>query len=75
MPKEQRGSVFQVKLNGLKLPAEVEKRISMEVAKTVLGELAKIDLKGDLRVRPGFKLGPEIYGRWIDFIRGGSRIR
>jgi hypothetical protein len=45
-------SEFHVILQGLKLSAEAEKRIEIEIRKIVMSELATIDLKGDLQISP-----------------------
>jgi hypothetical protein len=66
MVKKQSGSEFAVKLAGLKLPAEIEKRIATEIRQAVLREIAKLDFKGDLRIRPGIKLGPGTLGIAIE---------
>lgn len=45
------GSEFILKLNGMKLPAEVEKQIATELQATLMRELAKTDLKGGVGIR------------------------
>lgn len=50
MPKRE-GSEFVVKLDGIKLPSDVESQIAREIQATVLREIARIDLKGDLVAR------------------------
>ncbi len=40
----EKGSEFIVKLNGLKLPSDVESKIEREIRATVMRELGKLDL-------------------------------
>jgi hypothetical protein len=56
-------SEFHVRLDGIKLPADAEKRIAAEVRGTVLRELARLDLR-----TPGLsiKFPKEWLGIWID---------
>ena len=73
-----KGTEFQVKLAGVKLSGDVEKRIAMQIRSLVLAELAKLDLRGDLAIRPGIRLRPQLYGIWIDGIRrpgGGTPFK
>ena len=67
MAKEEMGSEFQVKLDGLKLPADAEARITVAIRKAVLSELAGLDLGGDLRIHPEFVLvGHRTRGLWLE---------
>ncbi len=61
MPKLE-GSEFVVKLDGIKLPPAVESQIAKEIQATVMREIARIDLKGDLVARIPRK---EWLGIWI----------
>jgi hypothetical protein len=62
-PKEKDGSEFILKLTGIKLPAEAEKRIAAELQSTLLRELGRVDLKPGLAVRiPNVKW----LGIWIE---------
>ena len=63
-----KGTEFQVKLAGVKLSSDVEKRIAMQIRSLVLTELAKLDLRGDLAIRPGIRLRPMLWGIWVDRI-------
>lgn len=56
------GSEFILKLNGIKLPATVETRISNALRATLMRELAQIDLKSDISAR----IPKEWLGIWID---------
>lgn len=64
MPNEP-ASEFQVKI-GIPLPPEAKQRIALEIQKVVMGEIAKLDHKGDLLVRPNFRFPPgHTQGIWI----------
>ena len=39
---------FRLKIDGIKLPAAVQRRIAQELQRTLKSEIARIDLKGDL---------------------------
>ena len=65
MAGKTKGSQFQVDFGGIKLPTSVEKRIASRIQETVMAELARIDLKGDIRFRIPRK---EWLGIWIDRI-------
>jgi len=69
MSREATGSDFRVKLSGLKLPPDVEKRIAIEIRRVLLHELASIDLHGDLRISPSFALGNGTQGIEAEVIR------
>lgn len=45
---ENKSSEFIVRLDGLKLSADVEARINGEIQAVVMREVAKIDFRGDL---------------------------
>jgi hypothetical protein len=55
-------NAFGVVINGLQIPAEKKKKIAIEIRKTVLEELATMDLKGDLTVKKSLK-GQEFLSR------------
>ena len=40
----------------------------MQIRSLVLTELAKLDLRGDLAIRPGIRLRPQLWGIWVDRI-------
>ena len=65
MPENE--SQFQVNLGNLKLPADVQKRIAVGIREVVLKELAALDLKGTVAVRPGLKFDKRWWGIWIDY--------
>lgn len=50
MSQDPYNTEFKVELKGLKLPDDVTKRIESEIRQTVMKEIAKIDLEGDLQV-------------------------
>ena len=56
MPKKSETTKFVVDLGGMKLPVDVERRIGIEIKRAVLSELAKLDFKGDLVIKPESKL-------------------
>ena len=51
MTMSEKREDFQVVVEGLQLPKEVSKRLAAEIRLSVLKEIAKLDLKGDLVVR------------------------
>lgn len=55
-------NVYGVVINGIDMPAEKKKQIAIEIRKTVMQELATMDLKGDLTVRNSLK-GQEFLSR------------
>jgi hypothetical protein len=58
---------FRVVIENVDLPEEVVGRINQAVQKAALGELATVDLEGDLRVsRPWGRRPPWIWGIWFD---------
>lgn len=69
MEQRVEGSHFEVKLSGIKLPADVESRVALEIRRVVMRELAGIDLKGDLRIAPGFVIGPSTQGFIAEVVR------
>ena len=60
MPQD--GSEFYVRLDGIKLPAEAEKRIDAEIRSTVLRELGRLDLK---QPDIAFRRPKEWLGIWL----------
>lgn len=64
MPNEK-PSEFQVKIS-VPIPADAKQKIALEIQKAVMGEIAKLDLKGDLLVRPNFRFpNGHTQGIWI----------
>ncbi len=51
-----KSTIFHVVFEGIKLPADVERRIEENIRKLVLSELASLDLKGDLQIVSRSKL-------------------
>ena len=51
MTMSEKREDFQVVVEGLQLPKEVSKRLAAEIRLSVLKEIAKLDLKGDLVVK------------------------
>lgn len=64
-----KGSEFIVKLNGIKLPTEVEARIDKAIRSVVMQELARTDLKGDALALIPRK---EWWGIWLDVFKPGQ---
>lgn len=62
-PGRHEGSEFILKLSGIKLPPEAEKRIAAELQSTLLRELAHTDLKAGLAVRIPNR---DWFGIWIE---------
>lgn len=52
MKSSKPGSEFRVILKGLKLKADVEQRIEIEIRRVVMRELAAIDYHGELAISP-----------------------
>ena len=50
MSKDYNDTEFKVELKGIRLPIDVSKQIESEILKTVMKEIAKLDLEGDLQV-------------------------
>ena len=67
MPEVRKtGSEFIVKVDGIKLPADVEARVNGEIQALVLREIAKIDYKGDLQSKIPRK---EWLGIWLSNLK------
>jgi hypothetical protein len=63
---------FHVKLDGIKLPADVENRIAAEVQATVMRELAQVKLTiPEIQVRIPKK---EWLGLWAEEFKGGTPL-
>lgn len=59
MAKAKEGSKFVVEFRGMKLPADVEKKISSEIQQAVLRQVASLDLFGNFNVTiPGLRPVP-----------------
>jgi hypothetical protein len=56
------GSEFILKLNGIKLPAEVEKQIAAELQSTLMSALGRVDLKAGV----GIRFPKEWFGIWLE---------
>jgi hypothetical protein len=67
----QSGSEFILKLNGIKLPAEVEQRIAGELQAALMREIARVDLKSPLTIRIPNR---EWYGIWLERLGRGGEI-
>jgi hypothetical protein len=66
------GSEFHVKLDGIKLPQDVERRIATEVQATVLRELAQVKIaSGGIQIRVPKK---DWLGLWAEEAKGGSPL-
>ncbi len=73
-PMPAKATRFVAELKGIKLPAEVEKRISTEIQQVVMRNLATVDLKGDYAAKfPGI-LRPPWLGIWIEPVVLGEGV-
>jgi hypothetical protein len=65
-------SEFHVKLDGIKLPADVENRIAAEVQATVMRELAQVKIPSSgIQIRIPKK---EWLGLWAEKVQGGTSL-
>lgn len=65
---------FQVKLEGIKLSKDAQKRIQTGIQELVIRELADFDAKGDLLLKRPIKLGPILNGIVARLDRGNINI-
>ena len=73
----QEGSEFILKLSGIKLPPEVERRVAAELQSTLLREIARVDLKTGVDLRAGLAIripNRDWFGIWIERARGVGEI-
>jgi hypothetical protein len=65
-------SEFHVKLDGIKLPAEVENRIAAEIQAAVMRELAQVKITSpEIQIRVPKK---EWLGLWAEKFKGGASL-
>ena len=64
-------SEFILKLNGIKLPPEAERRIASELQGTLIRELGKLDLKAPTQIKIPNK---GWLGIWIEKLQRGVEV-
>jgi hypothetical protein len=68
MTDEKEHTRFVIDIQGLKLSADISRKIESEIRQIVLNEIAKLDLEGDFSMRQTCKeFEKGVTGIWLNF--------